>query len=164
MIDLQKMRAANYARLHGEVDEDSSVVPYTKTDLQDAEVCWKIISLSVRPKMVEATSKNGTTYSKATKDLQFPELMDAVVVGQKKTTAGSKKDIVERTNIDTMRDMYEIRNKMNKFFIQESEDKYTEFFGSVVEVMDAYAQTVVVDCMEADPEFLDKVNAARGCK
>ena len=48
--------------------------------------------------------------------------------------------------------------------VDDVNDAYIDYFTSVVEILDTYAQTVVADMIEADETFLDKVNKARGCK
>lgn len=159
MIDLQARREANKARLLGHITDGKVVVPYTKADIDNPEVCWDIISLCVRLDTVK--DANGKV--KTTKNLKFPELLESVVVGERKTRANAKKAKVERTNIDTMREMYTTRNAMNSHYEDDVDDKYIGYFKSVVEVLDTYAYEVVVDIITEDEDFLNRVNHARGC-
>lgn len=159
MIDLQARREANKARLFGKDIDGKAVVPYTKADIDNAEVCWDIISLCVRPETVKEA--NGRV--KATKNLKFPELLGAVVVGARKTKGNAKKTKVERTNIDTMREMYSFRNTMNRYYEDDVDDKYTEYFEGVVKILDGYAIEVVTDIICEDEDFLNRVNHAREC-
>jgi hypothetical protein len=154
MIDLQAKREENRRKLLGlEADSTkSAVAPYTKADLVDAEVCWDIISMCVRLVSKETTSSNGRKYVRQTKELVYPDLVEQVVVGETPKRS--------RTNIDTMREMMQFRNKMQRFVVDDKQDSYTEYFESVLEVLDAYAQQVVMDMAE-DAGFLDRVNAAR---
>ncbi len=160
MIDLQARREENKKRLRGIDVDGKAVVPYTKADIDNPEVCWDIISLCVRLDTVKEA--NGRI--KLTKKLKFPELLDTVVVGERKTKGNNaKRDKVERTNIDTMREMYTYRNAMNSHYEDDVDDKYIGYFKSVVEVLDAYAYEVVVDIITEDDDFLNRVNHARGC-
>ncbi len=159
MIDLQARREANKARLFGKDIDGKAVVPYTKADIGNPEVCWDIISLCVRFDTVKEA--NGRV--KVTKNLKFPELLESVVVGARKTKGNAKRDKVERTNIDTMREMYSVRNTMNRYYEDDVNDKYTEYFENVVDVLDTYAIEVVTDIICEDEDFLNRVNHARGC-
>lgn len=166
MIDLQKKREENKARLLGQtVDEGKVVVPYTKEDvIANPETCWDIISLVTRKKVVENEGKDGKVRRIQTKELAHPELLDEVVVGGRKTTTkGAKRKVVTRSNIKTMDEMYGIRNKMNGYAINDNDDEYVEYFTSVVEVLDGYAQQVLTDILDEDEDFLNRVNKARGC-
>lgn len=159
MIDLQARREENRKRLMGIDVDGKAVVPYTKADIGNPEVCWDIISLCVRFDTVKYD--NGKV--KATKKLKFPELLEPVVVGARKTKGTAKRDKVERTNIDTMREMYSFRNAMNRYYEDDVADKYTEYFENVVDVLDTYAIEVVTDIICEDEDFLNRVNHARGC-
>lgn len=159
MIDLQARREANKARLLGLDTDGKVVVPYTKADIDNPEVCWDIISLCVRPETVK--DANGKV--KPTKSLKFPELLESVVVGERKTKGNAKKASVERTNIKTMREMYTYRNEMNRYYEDDVNDKYVEYFKSVVEILDGYAIEVVTDIISEDEDFLNRVNHAREC-
>ena len=159
MIDLQARREANRKRLLGIDVDGKAVVPYTKADIDNPEVCWDIISLCVRLDTVKEA--NGRI--KLTKNLKFPELLEPVVVGERKTKGNAKKAKVERTNLDTMQKMYTYRNEMNRFYEDDVNDKYVEYFKNVVEVLDGYAYEVVVDIITEDEDFLNRVNHARGC-
>lgn len=158
--DLQARREANRKRLLGIDVDGKAVVPYTKADIDNPEVCWDIISLCVRPETVK--DANGKV--RTTKNLKFPELLGAVVVGARKTKGNAKKTKVERTNIDTMQEMYSFRNTMNRYYEDDVADKYTVYFSGVIDVLDAYAYEVVVDIITKDEDFLNRVNHARGCK
>lgn len=159
MIDLQARREENRKRLMGIDVDGKAVVPYTKADIGNPEVCWDIISLCVRLDTVKEA--NGRV--KVTKNLKFPELLESVVVGARKTKGNAKRDKVERTNIDTMREMYSVRNTMNRYYEDDVNDKYTEYFENVVDVLDTYAIEVVTDIICEDEDFLNRVNHARGC-
>lgn len=161
MIDWEARREANKKRLLGIDVDGKAVVPYTKADIDNPEVCWDIISLCVRPETVK--DANGKV--KTTKNLKFPDLLGEVVVGAHKTKSNNaKRDKVERTNIDTMHEMYTYRNAMNSHCEDDVDDKYTVYFSGVVQVLDAYAYEVVVDIITEDDDFLNRVNRARGCK
>lgn len=164
MIDLKKLREENKRRLLG-INEDAKA-PYTKRDIADnPEACWDIISMVCRKKTTEVKSKTGRLSVRKTNEFAFPELTDVKVVGVRGTkTKSAKNDTVDRTNIDTMEEMYQIRNAMNRHSIDDVDDTYIEFFTSVVEVLDGYAIKVVGDMVASDEEFLDKVNKARGCE
>jgi GTP:adenosylcobinamide-phosphate guanylyltransferase len=149
MIDLKAKREANKARLLG-LNPESKKAPYTKADCIEPEVCWEIISIVVRKGEKQNT-------------LAYPELFEVVTVGEKKAVKTAKKDVIVRTNIKTMQEMFKIRNSMNKHAIDDVNDDYIEYFKSVVEVLDTYATTVVADMIDAKPSFLDDVNAIR-CK
>ena len=159
MIDLQARREANKARLLGKDANGKAVVPYTKADIANPEVCWDIISLCVR----FDTVKDANGKVKPTKKLKFPELLEPVVVGERKTVGNAKKAKVERTNIGTMREMFQTRNTMNRYYEDDVNDKYTDYFKSVVEVLDGYAIEVVTDIISKDEDFLNRVNHAREC-
>lgn len=159
MIDLQARREANKARLLGKDVDDKAVVPYTKADIDNPEVCWDIISLCVRPETVQDAKGK----IRVTKNLKFPELLEPVVVGERKTKANAKKAKVERTNLKTMREMYSFRNTMNGYYEDDVDDKYTEYFRSVVQILDGYANEVVTDIITEDEDFLNRVNHAREC-
>lgn len=159
MIDLQARREANKARLLGLDTDGKVVVPYTKADIDNPEVCWDIISLCVR----FDTVKDANGKVKPTKNLKFPELLESVVVGERKTKGNAKKASVERTNIKTMREMYTYRNEMNRYYEDDVNDKYVEYFKSVVEILDGYAIEVVTDIISEDEDFLNRVNHAREC-
>ena len=159
MIDLDARREANKRRLLGLEDADSKI-PFTKADVENPEVCWEIISLCTRFETVEGA--NGKP--KQTKNLAFPELLEPVEVGSRKTGKTAKREFVTRTNIETMREMYKNRNAMNRHYEDDIEDKYTEYFKSVVEILDGYATEVVADIIVEDDDFLNRVNKARGCK
>lgn len=165
MIDLDKLREENKRRLLGlDVDENEKV-PRTRSDFLDAEVCWEAISYMCRKKVVEKTRKDGKTYKAASKELAYPELTTVTTVGSRKTkTDKAKKDLIERSNIDTMEEMYQMRNAMNAHYQDDVNDKYVGFFKSVVEVIDQYAVTVCADIIAQDPDFIAKLNIARGCK
>lgn len=159
MIDLQARREENRKRLMGIDVDGKAVVPYTKADIGNPEVCWDIISLCVR----FDTVKDANGKVKATKKLKFPELLESVVVGERKTKGNAKKASVERTNIKTMREMYTYRNEMNRYYEDDVNDKYVEYFKSVVEILDGYAIEVVTDIISEDEDFLNRVNHAREC-
>ena len=159
MIDLAARREANKRRLLGLADENSKI-PYTKADVENPEVCWKIISLCTRFATVEGA--NGK--KRPTKNLAFPELLEPVEVGNRKTGKNAKRENITRTNLDTMREMYSYRNAMNHHYEDDIDDKYIEYFKSVVEVLDGYANQVVADIVVEDEDFLNRVNKARGCK
>lgn len=159
MIDLAARREANKRRLLG-IENESGKTPYTKTDVgENPEICWDIISLCIR-KATE-TTEDGKT--KQTKKLKFPELLEPVEVGSRRTGKNAKKTNVTRTNLSTMEEMYKTRNSMNRHYEDDIDDKYVDYFKSVVEVLDAYAMEVVIDIVTNDGDFLNRVNAARGC-
>lgn len=161
MIDFDAIREANKKRLLGYPDGSKDLTPWTKSDALNPEICWKIISMCVR----YATVTNANGKPRQTKKLKFPELCPEVVVGKwVPRTKGAKHESIERTNIETMRDMYQFRNDMNKKTSNESDNSYIEYFKSVIEVLDTYATQVVGDMITADDDFLNRVNAARGCK
>lgn len=166
MIDINKKRAENKARLLGTpIDDGKSLIPYTVADATNPEVCWEIISLCTRKELVERKARGGKTYKAEGKNLMFPNLTETVMVGEKAILSKkSKAKTAIRTNIQTMDEMYGIRNSMNRHAVDDVSDDYIEYFTSVVEVLDTYAQTVVADMISADPDFLAKVNKARGCK
>lgn len=166
MIDIQKKRAENKARLLGiDLSDDKAVIPYTASDATNAEVCWAIISLCTRKEQIEKKRKDGTTYKVEGKNLAFPDLTEIVTVGERAVAKKDpKKQSIVRTNIQTMDEMYGIRNSMNRHAVDDVNDAYIDYFVSVVEVLDTYAQTVVADMISADPDFLNKINKARGCK
>ena len=166
MIDIAKKRAMNKARLLGvDVNDDKAKIPYTAADAMNSEVCWEIISLCTRKELIEKTRKDGTTYKVEGKNLAFPELTEIVTVGEMAVAnKKAKSKSIIRTNIQTMDEMYSIRNSMNKHAVDDLNDEYIDYFTSVVEVLDSYAETVVADMIDADPDFLNKVNKARGCK
>lgn len=159
MIDLDARREANKRRVLGYTDENSKI-PYTKADVENPEVCWDIISVCTRFETVDGA--NGK--KKQTKNLAFPELLEPVEVGSRKTGKNAKREFVTRTNIQTMREMYDNRNAMNRHYVDDVDDKYTEYFKSVVEILDGYAIEVVADIIVEDEDFLNRVNKARGCK
>lgn len=166
MIDLKAKREANKKRLLGISEVDGKVViPYTTADvLDDAAKCWEIISIVIRKKTNKGTDKNGKPYTRPSKELAFPDLITEEVVGERATSKQAKSNTVTRTNYKTMEEMYGIRNAMVRHYADDTNDNYIEYFGSVVEVLDGYAQQVVADMVDADSSFLDKVNKARGCK
>ena len=166
MIDIAQKRAQNKARLLGVVAEDGkSPIPYTVADATNPEVCWEILSLCTRKELVERKARGGKVYKAEGKNLMFPDLTEVVTVGEKAVAnKKAKSKSIIRTNIQTMDEMYSIRNSMNRHAVDDISDDYIEYFTSVVEVLDTYAQTVVADMIEADETFLDKVNKARGCK
>ena len=160
MIDLQEARRKNLMRLSG---EDGEFIAYTKESVGNSSAqCWDIISIVTRKATQEVTKKDGSTYTKqATKDLAYPDLVEVQEVGKKKAGKTAKKELIIRTNIETMREMYKTRNAMNRHYIDDVNDGYIEYFKSVVEVLDGYALQVVTDMIEADGEFLDKINNVR---
>ena len=162
MIDLEKRREQNRRRLMGlDANADSSVVPITRADVQEPEKAWEIISLCVR--CGTTTDKNGKT--RASKNLKFPELLESKVVGERATTTkNAKKNTITRTNIETMREMFQTRNAMSRHYEDDIDDKYVEYFKDVVEVLDTYAIEVVTDIIVEDEDFLNRVNKARGCE
>ena len=160
MIDLQEARRKNLMRLRGE--DDGGFIAYTKESIGNSpEQCWDIISIVTRKATQEVTKKDGSTYTKQVNELAYPDLVEVQEVGKKKTGKTAKKDVVIRTNIQTMREMYETRNAMNRNYTDYLNDGYIEYFKSVVEVLDGYALQVVTDMIEADGEFLDKINNVR---
>lgn len=159
MIDLAARREANKRRLLGL--EDESKIPFTKADVENPEVCWEIISLCTR----FATVKGANGKPKQTKNLAYPELLEPVEVGNHSTKSkNAKRENITRTNLETMREMYTNRNAMNRHFEDDIDDKYTDYFKSVVEVLDGYANQVVADIIVEDEDFLNRVNKARGCE
>lgn len=166
MIDINKKRAENKARLLGvAVADGKNPVPYTAADATNPEVCWEIISLCTRKELIERKGKGGSTYKAEGKNLMFPDLTEVVTVGEKAVAnKNAKAKSIIRTNIQTMDEMYAIRNSMNRHAVDDVDDAYIEYFTSVVDVLDTYAQTVVADMITADPDFLARVNKARGCK
>ena len=166
MIDIAQNRAQNKASFLGVVEEDGkSPIPYTASDAFNPEVCWEIISLCTRKELVERKARGGNVYKAEGKNLMFPDLTEVITVGERAVanTKAKSKSVI-RTNIQTMDEMYSIRNSMNKHAVDDVNDAYIDYFTSVVEILDTYAQTVVADMIEADETFLDKVNKARGCK
>ena len=164
MIDLEEKRAYNKKRLLGLNPDKKTKAPYSKADCTNPEVCWDIISMVVRPKVEEITRKDGVKQNRSTNKLAYPELFEIVEVGERKTTSkNAKKSSIIRTNIDTMREMYKTRNEMNRYYADDLNDDYIEYFKSVVEILDEYAITVVADMIESKPTFLDEVNEIR-CK
>ena len=166
MLDLEQIRKANQAALLGTAaDATSKKKAYTKEDVAtNQDVVWDIISLCVRKETVEKTNKRtGATYPAQGKNLAFPELTETVTVGKRKTGKNAEKDIVVRTNIETMREMYETRNSMIRHYQDDIDEKYLNHFASIVEVLDSYALSVVTEMIAADEEFLARVNKARGC-
>lgn len=160
MIDLAARREANKRRLLGLADENSKI-PFTKADVENPEVCWEIISLCTRFATVEGA--NGK--KKPSKNLAFPELLEPVEVGNHSTKSkNAKRENITRTNLETMREMYTNRNTMNRHYEDDIDDKYTEYFKSVVEILDGYATQVVTDIIVEDEDFLNRVNKARGCE
>ena len=154
MLDLEKLRAENRARLLGQTQAPADkVARITKEQLaEDPEAAWHIISLATKPK----TEKLDNGRTKTLKERQYPQLAESVTVGEiQAKKRGAKND--GRTNIETMREMYSIRNKVNRFVIGEESDKYAEFFMSIVEMLDAYAMTAAVDLLEANPNLLQQV-------
>lgn len=164
MINLEEKRAYNKKRLLGLNPDKKTKTPYSKSDCTNPEVCWDIISMVVRFKTQEIVRKDGVKQNKTTNKLAYPELFEVVEVGERKTTTkNAKKASIIRTNIDTMREMYKTRNEMNRYYADDLNDDYIEYFKSVVEILDEYAITVVADMIEAKSTFLDEVNAIR-CK
>lgn len=161
MIDLHEARRKNLMRLRGE--DDGEFIAYTKESVGNSpEQCWDIISIVTRKATQEVTKKDGSTYTKqSTKELAYPDLVEVQEVGIRKTGKNAKKELVIRTNIDTMREMYETRNAMNRHYTDDVDERYIEYFKSVIEVLDGYALHVVTDMIEADGEFLDKINNVR---
>lgn len=147
MIDLDAKRAANKAKLLG-IQTSNGKAPYTKQDCLNAEIAWDIISIVTRPGEKQNT-------------LAYPGLFEVVTVGTKKAAKTAKKDVIIRTNIKTMREMYKIRNSMNKHAIDDINDDYIDYFKAVVAYLDEYAINVVADMVAAKESFLDEVNEIR---
>lgn len=164
-LDLDAIRKRNQARLLGtDSKEGKGVVPYTASDIATSnDVCWDIISLIVRKESVKTQGKDGKEYTKQTKNRKFPELLTETVVGERATSKTAKADKVLRTNLATMEEMYQMRNKMIRFYQDDTDDSYIAFFKNVIETLNGYAQTVITDICASDADFLDKVNKARGC-
>lgn len=162
MIDLEAKRQENLARLIGKDIPTSSKMPYTLEDLQNADVCWDIISMCVRKKTEDYTSSKGKPMKRATKERAYPQLVKEENVAR--TASKSKEKVYKRTNLTTMEEMYKIRNKMNKFYIGEPDGStYYDYFKNVVETLDGYALQVITDIITNDDDFLKRVNEVR-CK
>lgn len=159
MIDLAKKRAENKARLMGVQKSDSSVVMITKEDIaNDPEKAWHIISLATKKEMIDSDklTAKGKVRRVQGKDLAYPDLIASVDVGE--TAAKSKKaNNKARSNIETMRYMYSVRNKMISFYEGDTSEEFLEYFSSVIEILDAYATEVVSLAIDADPDLLKKV-------
>lgn len=159
MIDLAKRRAENQARLMGITNTSNEVVMITKEDIaRDPEKAWHIISLATKKEMIDSDklTTKGKVRRVQGKNLAYPNLIASVNVGE--TAAKSKKaEDRSRTNIETMRYMYSVRNKMGSFYESDSSEDFLDYFTSIIEVLDTYAQEVVSLAIDADPDLLAKV-------
>lgn len=155
MIDIDALRAANKARLLGETAVAANgVKKITKEEVaNEPQVCWKIIELATKRATTTMVDKTGKERKVVAKGQMYP-IMPEEIVG---ITVGGKGAKTNRTNIETMRKMVEVRKAMTTNAINDVNDSYIEYFKSVVEVLDAYATTVVADMLDADPDVLDKV-------
>lgn len=159
MIDLAKKRAENQARLMGVKKSDSGVAMITKEEIAaDPEKAWHIIALATKKEMVDSDklTAKGKVRRVQGKDLAYPDLISSVDVGH--TAAKSKKvGNKSRSNTETMRYMYSVRNKMISFYESDTTEDFLEYFSSVIEILDAYATEVVSLAIDADPDLLSKV-------
>ena len=160
MIDLAKKRAENLARLTGaKVEEGSSVKKITLQELVDEpENAWHVISLATKKEMVDGkTTSTGKIRRVQGKNLAYPDLLESINVGGVERRGKNKGTFKMRTNLDTMRYMYSVHNKMRDFYLGESNDEIAEYFSTMIEVLDSYATTVVTLAIDSDPDLLDKV-------
>lgn len=162
MLDLKAKREANMRRLMGE--DEKTARPYTIESLTDNEVCWDIVSIVCRKKTVEV-KRGDKSYMRQTNELAYPELGVKEIVGSRKTQGDKrKKEYVTRTNIDTMEEMYQFRNAMVRHYSDDKDESYLEYFESLLEVLDTYANQVCIDMIEKDETLLGKINKIRGAK
>lgn len=166
VISLEEIRKKNLLRLQGEEGAIAAFVPWTAAEIiSSAEKCWEVISLVTRKKVIEVTGKSGNTYKKESNELQYP-IYHAAVVGEKVVIRGSgaekERVKIERDNIATMRELYQMRNKIAKLYATEkSENHYAPIYASIAESLDVYATQVVSDELQYQEGFLDKLNDAR---
>lgn len=166
VLSLEDIRRKNLLRLQGEEGAVNAFVPWTAAEIiSSAEKCWEVISLCTRKKPVVVTAKTGSTYKKDSNELQYP-IYHAAVVGEKVVVRGSgdekERVKIERDNIATMRELYQMRNKIAKLYATEkSEHHYAPIYASIAEALDVYATQVVSDELQYQEGFLDKLNEAR---
>ena len=164
-LDIAARREANKMKLLGITEETGkAVVPYTKLDATTPEVCWDIISIITRKEQIEKKGRGGSVYMAEGKNLMFPNLLETVVVGERAAAQKKKNEerkTYTRTNIETMDEMYTIRNKMIRYAVDDKEEKYVDYYSHIVETLDGYACEVIADIIMEDDEFLDRVNEAR---
>lgn len=156
MIDLAARRQANLDRLMGKKPSNNSkVARISKNEVAEKpETAWHIISLATKKKMVEG--KDGRMVQ--SKELAYPGLIEDALVGMRATTTKTaKKSTVERYSLETMRYMYQVRNKMNSFYMDDMDDSFTDYFKSVVEILDGYACDVASLAVSEDENLLERV-------
>ena len=160
MIDLAKKRAENLARLTGaSIEEGSSVKKITLEELVDnPDNAWHIISLATKKEMVDGNTltPKGKIRRVQGKNLAYPDLLESLNVGGV-VRKGKNKGVKTRTNLETMRYMYSVHNKIRDFYLGESNDEVAEYFSDMIELLDSYATTVVALAIKNDPDLLDKV-------
>ena len=166
VLSLEQIRERNFRRLQG-LDGDAKVfIPWTAEEIiSSAEKCWEVISLVTRKKTVEVTGKNGKKYTRPSDELQYP-IYHAAIVGQQSvltTTEDNKKKRVkvERDNLTTMRELYQMRTKIGKLYGNENSETYAAIYKAIGNALDGYANQVVSDELQYQEGFLDKLNEAR---
>lgn len=160
MIDLAAKRAENLARLTGaKVEEGSSVKKITREELvDDPEKAWHIISLATKKEMVDGkTTSTGKVRRVQGKNLAYPDLLGSFEIGGVEKKGKNKGTFKMRTNLETMRYMYSVHNKIRDFYLGESNDEIAEYFKDMLDTLDSYATTVVTLAVVDDPDLLDKV-------
>lgn len=141
-MDIEKRRKENIARLLGKPEQEIASKRITNESVtNNPDEAWEVISI------VTKKDKNAYRYADTFKE----EIVGTIA------SKGKGKNI-ERTNLQTMRDMYSIRNKIVKFATADVSDKYFEYYTGLLEVIDGYALDVVADMYEADSNMFDKVN------
>lgn len=158
VLSLEEIRRRNIARKNGQTNPDKEILPWTVDEIiMSAEKCWEVITLCTRKKTVETVGKNGKTYTRPSNELQYP-IYHTAVVGEGATAKGKQ---LERNNLDTMRELYQMRNKVAKLYADENSETYMEIYHSLGEALDVYATQVVSDELQYQEGFLDKLNEAR---
>lgn len=166
VLSFEQIRERNLRRLQGKEGTAKVFIPWTAEEIvSSAELCWEVISLVTRKKVIEVTGKNGNTYKKESNELQYP-IYHAAIVGEQSvlaTNENKKKERVkvERDNLTTMRELYQMRTKIGKLYGNETSDTYADIYKTIGNALDGYANQVVSDELTYQEGFLDKLNEAR---
>ena len=166
VLSFEEIRERNLRRLQGVEGTAKVFVPWTAEEIvSSAEKCWEVISLVTRKKVVEVVGKKGNPYKKESSELQYP-IYHAAIVGEQSvlTTSEDKKKMrvkVERDNLTTMRELYQMRTKIGKLYGNENSETYAAIYKAIGNALDGYANQVVSDELQYQEGFLDKLNEAR---
>lgn len=158
VMSLEEERKRMLANLKGETSAEKVVVPWTAEEIIcDVKKCWEVITLCTRKKVVETVGKTGNKYNRPSNELQYP-IYHTAVVGEGATNKGKQ---FKRNNIDTMRELFQMHNRIVKLYATETSDTYGPIYASISEALDVYALRVVADELTYQEGFLDKLNEAR---